>query len=127
MFGRGYAWEVCVRKFRFPAMGAALVLATLPVLLAATAADAKPARCFTTDDGEYVCDFQAFGGDGSFEISAPGKPTFTLTMDGPGAAYGAAVFEPGGRSVPLPGVYHRDAADPACWVSDATDTKICAW
>lgn len=95
--------------------------------MGAASAEGKEARCFTTDDGEYACDFQPFGGDGSFTISAPGKPTFTLTMDSPGTALGSAVFEPGGRSVPLPGLYRRDDADPACWVSDGSGTRICAW
>lgn len=107
--------------------GAALPAAALVLALGASPAPGKDARCFTTDDGEYSCDFQAFGGDGSFTISAPGKPAFTLTMTGPGTASASAVFEPGGRSVPLPGSFRRDATDPACWTSDSTGARICAW
>lgn len=95
--------------------------------LAASPAAARSARCFTSDDGHYPCDFQAFGGDGSFEISGPGRPTFTLLMEEPGVAFGSAVYEPGGRSVPLPGLYYRDERDPGCWVNGQTDTRICAW
>tara|TARA_R110002020_G_scaffold14062_16_gene50001 strand:+ start:710 stop:1045 length:336 start_codon:yes stop_codon:yes gene_type:complete len=88
---------------------------------------AKDARCFTTDDGEYPCQFETLDDAGSFEISASGKPTFQLWIDSPGMAMVGAVFEPGGRSVALPGNYLRSADDGACWVSDATDTEICAW
>ena len=104
----------------------ALVFSVATGVLAGPAL-ARPATCFSTDDGQYACDFQAIGGDGSFAVSAPGKPTFTLTMDEPGTAFGTAVFEPGARSVALPGSYHRSAGDPACWVNDATTTQICAW
>ncbi|HEV7345845.1 MAG TPA: hypothetical protein VGN60_09485 [Devosia sp.] len=97
------------------------------VLGAAGAAAAKDARCYTTDDGEYDCRFEMLDDAGSFEISAKKKPTFQLWMDAPGVAFASAVFEPGGRSVALPGTYHRSEEDGACWVSDATDTEICAW
>lgn len=94
-------------------------------LALADAADAKQARCFSTDDGEYSCDFKATDADGSFEIAAPGKPTFILIMDEPGVASAFANF--GDRNVSLPGLYLRDASDPACWISDATAARICAW
>ena len=89
-------------------------------------ATAKPARCFTSDDGTYPCDFRLTDPDGSFQISAKGKPTFMLNMDGPGRAFGYANFG-GGRNVSLPGEYTRDTADKACWVNGDTGTKICAW
>lgn len=97
----------------------ALVLST-PVL-------AKDARCYTTDDGEYDCAFTVLDQAGSFEISAPGKPTFQLWVDSPGIGFVGATFEAGGRSVSLPGTYYRSEDDGACWISDATDTEICAW
>lgn len=103
------------------------VASLLPLIVMAPAAKAGEARCFTTDDGNYNCWFEPFGGDGSFEISAPGKPTFTLFMQGNGEASASAVFEPGGRSVALPGPYRRSKQDGACWVSSATGTQICAW
>lgn len=88
---------------------------------------AKDATCYTSDDGEYGCDFQSLDAAGSFEISAPGKPTFQVWIDSPGVASVGAVYEAGGRSVALPGTYYRSEDDGACWVSDATDTEICAW
>lgn len=102
--------------------------ALVVLLLAAgvSGTGAKEARCFTTDDGEYACQFESLDKDGSFRISAEGKPTFEVFMEG-GQAYAGAVFTPGGRSVALPGNYSRSEKDPACWVSDETDTQICAW
>jgi hypothetical protein len=99
------------------------------VLLVATVgtAMAKDATCFTTDDGKYPCEFVSTGSDGSFDISAPGKPSFSLVMDGPGAATVFATYEAGGRSVALPGSYQRSTTDPACWDNADTSTQICAW
>ncbi len=88
---------------------------------------AKDATCYTSDDGEYDCAFTALDDAGSFEISAPGKPTFQVWIDSPGVASVGATYEAGGRSVALPGTYYRSEDDGACWVSDATDTEICAW
>ena len=41
----------------------AVIFATTPPL-------AKPARCFTTDDGYFPCDFKSLDRAGSFTISA---------------------------------------------------------
>ena len=87
--------------------------------------EAKPARCFSTDDGEYRCNFIATDRDGSFEISAPGKPTFSLIVEEPGVASGFADF--GDGSISLPGSYLRSDSDPACWVNDTTSAELCAW
>jgi len=103
--------------------GAVLCLLALTV----SPALAKGATCFATDDGRYPCTFEALDDAGSFMISAPGKPSFTLNMESPGVAFGSAVFEPGGRSVALPGMFRRNPKDPACWVNDATSSAICAW
>ena len=89
-------------------------------------AEAKPARCFSSDDGHYACDFRGVEGNGSFIISAPNKPTITLMMDQAGVAYGFEEFS-GGRNVRLPGQYFRSRQDPACWINNETNTKICAW
>ena len=35
-------------------------------------AEARAARCFTTDEGSFQCDFRMTDRDGSFQISAPG-------------------------------------------------------
>ena len=88
-------------------------------------AEAKSARCYTSDDGEYRCEFMATDGKGSFKISSPGKPTFSLVIERAGVAFGFADF--GSGSVPLPGLYRRSEADPACWVNDATAAELCAW
>lgn len=104
-----------------------LVGAVTFALLGGGTALAKDAACYTTDDGDYACSFVALDDAGSFEIAAPGKPTFQVWVDAPGEASVGAVFEPGGRSVALPGTYYRSADDAACWVSAETDTEICAW
>lgn len=88
-------------------------------------AEAKPARCFTTDDGHYDCDFRSLDPDGSFGISAPGYPTYSVWIDSPGVA--AVFVELGGRNVSLPGFYERQRDDGACWANPETDTKLCAW
>ncbi len=103
-----------------------LLLGVMVMLFFIQPVEAKPARCFTSDDGHYKCDFRAIEGDGSFTISAPDKPTFTLMMSEPGVAFGSADFGTG-RNVNLPGQYLRSAEDSACWINDATQTKICAW
>jgi len=98
----------------------------LAACLAGTAA-AKDATCFTSDDGEYPCEFVSLDDAGSFEISAPGKPTFQLWMEADGVASAGAVYEPGGRSVALPGSYVRSDDDAACWVNGDLGVELCAW
>jgi len=96
------------------------------VLLAASlpgGAEARAARCETTDDGAYACDFRATDRAGSFRVTAPGKPAFILNVDEPGRGSAFANF--GSRNVSLPGTYVRIAADPACWESDETHARIC--
>lgn len=90
----------------------------------ACASDATQTRCSTTDDGEYPCTFNITDDKGSFEISAPGKPTYILNIEEAGVAYGFADF--GDGTVPLPGRYLRSEDDRACWQNDATETEICA-
>lgn len=103
--------------------GAAAVAAAM--LAATSLASAKPARCFTTDNGYYPCDFRGLDDAGSFRIRASGYPTYSLEVDQPGFAYGYANF--GSGSVALPGQYVRSRDDGACWINPETDTKICAW
>ena len=91
----------------------------------AEVAEARPARCSTTDDGSFPCQFRATARDGSFTISARGKPTYILNMSEPGVAFGFVNF--GARNIPLPGYYLRSENEPACWVNDATRARICAW
>jgi hypothetical protein len=104
-----------------------MLLTALAGLALAMPATAKDATCYTTDDGEYPCRFESLDNAGSFRISGKGKPTFEVWIDAPGSAFVGATYEAGGRSVALPGTYYRSRDDGACWVSDATDTEICAW
>ena len=91
------------------------------------AAEAKSARCFTSVDGEYDCTFVATDTKGSFEISAPDKPTFTLLITEPDIAFGYGDYGGEGHNVMLPGRFLRSEDDPGCWVNDDTGTQICAW
>lgn len=104
----------------------AIALTSLILFAAVETAIAKPARCFTTDEGHYDCQFKSTGKDGSFEITANGKPKFILNMDSPGVASGFADFGTG-RNVFLPGQYIRQIEDSACWENTETKSKICAW
>lgn len=103
-----------------------VVVATLVMAFAlAEQASAKPARCFTTDDGHYPCDFKALDTSGSFEVSAQGKPTYTLQVYEIGMA--SALVNLGSGNVSLPGIYVRLDREPACWESRELRTRICAW
>lgn len=105
-------------------LGAGLCVAAM-LALSATA-QAKRARCFTTDDGYYPCNFTGLDAAGSFTISARGYPTFTLQVDQPGFAYAYADYGTG-RNVSLPGQYVRSRDDGACWNNPETSTRLCAW
>ncbi len=107
-------------RFVFGVTIAVMVSVAMPV-------QAKDASCFTTDDGEYPCMFEMTAKDGSFRISAAGKPTFEVVMEGDGVALVYGTYERGGRSVALPGEYVRADDDPACWDNADTQTRICAW
>ena len=97
----------------------------LAVAGAAAASGPAQARCATTDDGAYPCQFRLTDESGSFEISAPGKPTYALNISEPGVAYGFLTLD--ATSTPLPGRYLRSEDDRACWRSESTETEICAW
>lgn len=103
------------------AAGAGVLMAAVSVM----PASAKPARCFTTDDGYYDCNFKGLDRQGSFELSARGYPTYTLWVDSPGFAAGFVNL--GNRNVALPGMYVRQRDDGACWSNPETGTRICAW
>ena len=105
-----------------------VLLATSVIAAAcqASPALAGPATCYTTDDGEYGCQFYAAtDGSGSFEITGEGKPWFSLVIESRGVAFGYADY--GSGSVALPGMFYRSEEDGACWVNDTTDFEICAW
>lgn len=94
--------------------------------LATTPASAKPAQCFSTDDGYYSCDFRGIDSAGSFITRARGYATFTIEVYRPGRAYGYADYG-AGRNVSLPGEFIRSRQDAACWDNTETGTQICAW
>ncbi|MGE0503046.1 MAG: hypothetical protein AB7I79_19865 [Rhizobiaceae bacterium] len=101
-------------------------IALAAALAAATPdAEAKKARCFTSDDGAYPCEFKTIDGDGSFEITAPGHPGYQLVLEPAGFAFGYANF--GDRWVSLPGHFDRATDDRACWDNSETSVRICAW
>ena len=102
---------------------AALAAASLGL---AGMAQAKPADCFTTDDGNYPCNFRGTDQAGSFTASAPGYPKITLEVDSPGVAWVFKDFG-GGRSTALPGPYYRADDDRACWDNPDTGDRLCVW
>jgi hypothetical protein len=93
--------------------------------LSISAADAKSARCFTTDDGYFPCDFSTTDNDGSFQIMGSDGTGFSMVMDQPGFGYGYLID--GEKSVPLAGEYVRSRDDGACWNNPETNDKVCAW
>ena len=100
--------------------GTALFLAVITA-----PATAKQARCFTTDDGYFSCDFKATDKAGSFEIKGGGTPTYSLIVDSPGFANGYINF--GNNGVPISGMFVRQSDDPACWNNPEMNVKLCAW
>jgi hypothetical protein len=91
-------------------------------------AQARPraATCFVTGVGNYPCTFIPVGGDGSFRITARGRDTYMLTLNGDDTAYAFVQIRGRGRNVALPGVYVRDEADRACWANAQPAFRICA-
>src|SRR6188474_343153 len=98
---------------RFRSAATWRILSVAVLCCSVSVSQAKPARCFTTDDGRYPCEFRATGRDGSFVISASGKPTYILNMIEPGVASGFVNF--GQRNISLPGRYLRSPTEPHCW------------
>ncbi|NDV85576.1 hypothetical protein GTW51_02570 [Aurantimonas aggregata] len=104
--------------------GVAALLGAGLLLLGQTAADARPAQCFATDDGHFACDFRTTDSAGSFTIVGP-EATYIVLVDSPGRAFGFVNL--GNRNIPLAGPFVRERADPACWANAETGTRICAW
>ncbi|MGE3870508.1 MAG: hypothetical protein AB7F51_13475 [Pseudorhodoplanes sp.] len=101
-------------------------LAALAVIGTASLASAKPASCFSSDEGHYECNFVATDNQGSFEASAPGYPTTLLNVESPGVAWVFKDFG-GGKNTALPGPYYRAEDDRACWDNPDTGDRFCAW
>jgi hypothetical protein len=103
------------------------VIAAASFVLAQNAeARPKSATCFVTGVGNYACTFTPIGGDGSFRITARGRDTYMLTLNGDDTAYAFLQIRGRGRNIALPGVYVRDYADRACWASSDPAFRICA-
>jgi hypothetical protein len=105
--------------------GLTLFTAAAMVVALSSQAVAKPARCFTSDDGYFNCDFQATDRAGSFTIRARGKPVYSLIVEKEGFA--AGYLRMNGRSIPLNGSFVRQRDDGACWSNPELNVKICAW
>lgn len=101
------------------------LLAAAALAFGASAASAKPAQCFTLDDGHYDCNFKGTDSAGSFEASAKGYPTIWLNVESPGVAWITKDFGTGGTN--LPGPYYRAEDDRACWDNPDTDDRLCVW
>jgi hypothetical protein len=106
---------------RYKTLAAAFFIAAL----VPTIAEAKRARCFTTDDGYFACNFTAVDRAGSFEISARGKPSYSMIVENPGFATGYVNF--GNRGIPISGMFVRQRGDRACWNNPEMDVKVCVW
>ena len=76
--------------------------------------------CITSDDGSFPCDVSSIDADGNFEITSPGKPTYSFAYVEPGAF---SVFL---NSTNLPGLFRRrDTGGQTCWANDVTSATIC--
>jgi hypothetical protein len=95
------------------------------LMAASSAAEAKSARCFTTDDGYFSCRFTKTDRAGSFEIKGRQTPRYSLVVDSPGFAFGYVNF--GNRGIPISGMFVRQRDDRACWNNPEMNVKLCAW
>ncbi|MEB3263413.1 MAG: hypothetical protein VKJ66_03470 [Synechococcus sp.] len=115
---------------RSPLLGAALLLGIAAALPPSPAA-ARPARCRVIQEGVSLysgpCDFQQFGGNGSFSITPVGKPSIsganpvTLTVEAPGQGEVRGLTADGINS--RWGAVRRSRSEPACW--EGTDFRLC--
>jgi hypothetical protein len=97
----------------------------LAAALVPSVAFAKRARCFTTDDGYFSCQFRATDRAGSFEIKGRATPAYSIVVDRPGFAFGYINF--GNRGIPISGMFVRQRNDPGCWNNPEMNVKLCAW
>ncbi len=100
------------------------LLLFLAILIYAVSAKAEPGRCFKTGLGDYACEINLLEFNGSFAISAPGKPTYSIVFDGLDFAFGF-VNEGDGNRV-MAGIYRREEENPSCWANVQSDDRICA-
>ena len=109
---------------RFAAFAAFASIAFAAALIPSLAF-AKRARCFTTDDGYFSCQFKATDKAGSFEIKGRLTPKYSLVVDQPGFAFGYINF--GNRGIPISGMFVRQRDDRGCWNNPEMNVKLCAW
>ncbi|MFY8149749.1 MAG: hypothetical protein ACOVNL_11130 [Prochlorococcaceae cyanobacterium] len=118
-----------------PAGAHALLAAALLLGLQAAGpllpAEARPARCRVIQSGRSLyagpCDFQQFGGNGSFSVtpigarSISGANPVTLTILAPGEGEVRGLTADGINS--RWGAVRRSRSEPACW--EGTDFRLC--
>ncbi len=94
-------------------------------MIVADAAHAQLAKCFSSDDGGYYqCEYQAIGTNGSFVISAAGKPTYTFNILKPGVA--KVTMKIGTKpEEDFPGQFVPFEGQPGCWFNRETKTDLC--
>ena len=104
-----------------------LAVFTAFILSSVSLAHAKSARCFTTDDGYFPCQFMATDKVGSFEIRANRDKGlgYSIIVEEPGFASGFVII--GGRSIAVGGMFVRQRDDGACWNNPELNVKVCAW
>jgi hypothetical protein len=96
-------------------------------MFASSDADARSrvVTCYVSGVGSYPCTFTPLRGDGSFRISARGRDTIYMYMEGNGSAWGERTIARTGRTAYMGG-YFRVQNDRACWEHDENGTRICA-
>ncbi|SNY93883.1 hypothetical protein SAMN04515647_4204 [Cohaesibacter sp. ES.047] len=97
------------------------------VVGAAGAAEARPAECYTSTQRYYSCDVKNHGSDGSFTITARGRPTITLDILKNGKSARGHIDFNDGRYRAMPGLYFRTADEPECWTNSASVARVCVW
>jgi hypothetical protein len=120
-----FALSGCIMRLLLSSSAFLAVVSTAVLATTPSKADAKLARCFTTDDGYYDCDIKTTDKDGSFEFSAPKKPRYSMIMEEPGLA--SVSVTRAGRKTTLPGKFKRNKQDFACWYNAETRVRICVW
>ncbi|MGL4489411.1 MAG: hypothetical protein ACRCU5_08210 [Rhizobiaceae bacterium] len=104
-----------------------IIAAAVCLSLAPSLAFAKSARCFTTDDGYFPCNFTATDGNGSFDIQSlkDSGMGYSIIVEEPGFASGYVRIN--GRGIPVNGMFVRQRDDGACWNNPEMNVKVCAW